>query len=477
MTKRELSGVTTVQESTGALDAPPAQASTRPSGKGPVASPRIEVFVDFENGQTAARNFLLDGDVLRIGSHESNQIVLSDPLVSRLHCQIRNHPLGWRIVDTGSLNGTRVAGVAVRDADLTLPECKIELGNSVLRVRTICSGGEAAAAPPAFGSLFGAAPTMRRMFDRLDRIAKAEGIDVLVEGESGTGKELIAAEIVRRSARAAKPFVIVDCGAISPTLVESELFGHAKGAFTGADRARVGAFEAAEGGTVFLDEIGELPLEMQPKLLRALANREVRRVGENQTRRVDVRVIAATNRRLEAEVNAGRFREDLYFRLSVLRVDVPPLRERLEDLPLLVGCFLEQMGVPERLSLFTSEVLQQMRRHTWPGNVRELRNYVERFVVFDEHLLEPPSRSETSSPPAPLRSSAPPPADDIDIDIPFRHAKERVVDDFERRFLTKLLVATQGNVSKAARKSKIDRMYLHRLLQRYGIRRSALLDD
>jgi DNA-binding NtrC family response regulator len=209
---------------------------------------------------------------------------------------------------------------------------------------------------------------------------------------------------------------------------------------------------------------------MQPKLLRALAAREVRRMGENQARKFDVRVVAATNRRLEGEINQGRFREDLYFRLCVLRVDVPPLRERLEDLPLLVGCFLEQLEATDKLALFTEEVIGQMRRHTWPGNVRELRNYVERFVIFDEGSLS----SETAG--AGPSSTAAPGAPEVDIQVPFRDAKDRTIAEFERAYLTSLLAWAQGNVSRAARKANLDRMYLHRLLQRHGIRRGEPLD-
>jgi DNA-binding NtrC family response regulator len=331
---------------------------------------------------------------------------------------------------------------------------------------------------PSFGALYGASPVMSRLYQRIDRIARTTS-DVLIEGESGTGKELIAAEVVRRSARADKPFVIVDCGAIAPTLMESELFGHAKGSFTGAHRNRVGAFEAAEGGTVFLDEIGELPLEMQPKLLRALAAREVRRTGENKSRTIDVRVIAATNRRLEAEVNQGHFREDLYFRLSVLRIDVPPLRERLDDLPLLVASFLERLGVAEKIGVFTEEVLDGMRRHGWPGNVRELRNYVERFVLFDDADLyaeaaaqATPKNGGEAKAPAPVEEDPTSP-----IDLPFRVLKDQTIEQFERSYLTALLKWSGGNVSRAARKANVDRMYLHRLLQRHGLARSAALQD
>jgi transcriptional regulator with GAF, ATPase, and Fis domain len=264
--------------------------------------------------------------------------------------------------------------------------------------------------------------------------------------------------------------------------MESELFGHAKGSFTGADRHRIGAFEAADGGTLFLDEIGELPLEMQPKLLRALAAREVRRTGENKSRAIDVRVIAATNRRLESEVNQGHFREDLYFRLSVLRIDVPPLRERLDDLPLLVASFVERLGVPERFSLFTEEVLENMRRHAWPGNVRELRNYVERFVLFDDADLyasltpEKPRAESPAEDPKPDAAKSPTEADP-QIDIPFRVLKDRTIEEFERGYLSALLRWSGGNVSRAARKANVDRMYLHRLLQRHGLARGAPLED
>jgi DNA-binding NtrC family response regulator len=299
---------------------------------------------------------------------------------------------------------------------------------------------------------------MQKLFAILERVSKAD-VSVLVEGESGTGKELVASQIARRSSRADGPFVVVDCSAITRTLMESELFGHAKGSFTGAERDRVGAFEAANGGTVFLDEIGELPLDMQPKLLRVLEAREVRRLGETKTRKVDVRVIAATNRKLEEEVNRSNFREDLYFRLSVVTVRVPPLRERSEDIDLLIRVFLESFDALDSMHLFTPEVIETLSRHSWPGNVRELRNYVERAVVFD--AAPPPWRDEP-----PSASMPPPSAAEIDVGVPFKIAKERVVDEFERRYLAALLEQTGGNLSSAARKAGIDRMYLHRLVLR-----------
>jgi transcriptional regulator with GAF, ATPase, and Fis domain len=285
--------------------------------------------------------------------------------------------------------------------------------------------------------------------------------------------------VVRLGGRADKPLIIVDCGAVSPQLIESELFGHLRGSFTGATRDRAGAFEAADGGTVFLDEVGELPLDMQPKLLRALANREVRRIGENRVRKVDVRVVAATNRQLEREVNSGRFREDLYYRLSVLTVRVPPLRERLDDLQLLVQHFLAERDAVDKAGLFTPEVLAEMARYDWPGNVRELRNYVERKVVLEHHV-----EALGSGPPAPeTRSDAPraPRGDQSaapgTVDLPFKEAKDQVIADFERGYLTELLRWAGGNVSKASRKAQLDRMHLHRLFQRYGLRSGGSLEE
>ena len=438
---------------------------------GTVTLPRLELTVERENGQPAARSVVLDDEFFRIGSHPVNNLVIDDALVSRFHCSLARTETGFRITDTGSLNGTRVGGVRVRDADLPLPDCRIEVGDSVVHVRNLGSVSQVGvSAALSFGSLYGISVPMRRLFELIKRVAKS-GSDVLVEGESGTGKELIATEIVHHGGRADKPLVIVDCGAVSPQLIESELFGHVRGSFTGATRDREGAFEAADGGTVFLDEIGELPLDMQPKLLRALANREVRRIGDNRVRKVDVRVIAATNRQLEREVNSGRFREDLYYRLSVLTVRVPPLRERMDDLQLLVEHFLGSREAVDKASLFTPEVLDEMRRYDWPGNVRELRNYVERKIVL-EHHMETLRRSPTSTPPADGGQRGAP-----SVDLPFKEAKEAVVADFEKAYLAELLRWANGNVSKAARKAQLDRMHLHRLFQRYGLRSTSTLEE
>ena len=425
-----------------------------------VAIPRLALTVEREGGKLTSRTVTYDGDLCRLGTHSSNDLVLMDPAVSRFHCRLVREEGGWRVRDWGSLNGTRLENVRIRDADLSA-DAILMLGDSVVRVRAVAPAGQAIVPMiPAFGSLAGTSVAMRKLFALLEKVA-ASDINVLIEGESGTGKELVANEIVQRSSRADKAFVVVDCGAISPNLVESELFGHIRGAFTGADRDRQGAFEAADGGTVFLDEIGELPLELQPKLLRALEAREIRRVGETRPRKVNVRVVSATNRDLEREVNRARFREDLYFRLSVINVRVPPLRERPDDLLILIRVFLSALKVPDQERLFPSPVLAEMAKHDWPGNVRELRNYVERTVVLQK--ASPAMRRST-----PATSFGLPQA--VDIGIPFKIAKDSAVDSFERAYLGALLESSGGNMSKAARTAGMDRMYLHRLVQKHGLR-------
>jgi len=435
----------------------------------------LHVVVERIAGADASGTHVFEGEVFRIGSHASNDLVLDDPTISRFHCRVAREGSTWRITDTGSKNGTRLGGVKILAAELDT-ETVVSLGNSTLRLKPVSRGhvSRLAATPLAFGALVGQSAAMQRLFAVVERVAPTE-IDVLVLGENGTGKEVVATELVQRSARADGPVVVVDCGSISPTLVESELFGHVRGAFTGADREREGAFEAADGGTLFLDEIGELPLELQPKLLRALEAREVRRVGQTKMRRVDVRVIAATNRDLEREVNRGRFREDLYYRLAKVAVRVPPLRDRVEDIPLLVKSFLTQLGRREAGRLFSPAVIEEMQLHDWPGNVRELKNYVERSIVLDD--VPPPSRrsgtmrafaTPISAFPPELRPESEPRIEPNDV--PFRLAKETAITAFEKAYLGPLLERCNGNVSQAARAARMDRMYLHQLAQKHGFK-------
>jgi DNA-binding NtrC family response regulator len=289
---------------------------------------------------------------------------------------------------------------------------------------------------------------MRELFQQLERFAATDST-VLVIGETGSGKELVAEAIATASPRATGPLVVLDCSALAPTLVESELFGHEKGAFTGATSARAGVFERAKGGTVFLDEIGELPLELQPRLLRVLERREVQRVGGNAPIAVDVRILAATNRRLEEEVNKGRFRADLFYRLSVLRVDVPALRERKEDIPLLVARFGGEGFTVD------APTLERFAQHDWPGNVRELRNAVERLKARADPLL-------AASAPKTANTTA-------NLAEPFLVQKERLVSAFERDYAELLQKASGGNLAEAARKAGLSRMAVVKLLGRLGL--------
>jgi transcriptional regulator with GAF, ATPase, and Fis domain len=440
-----------------------------------LATPRVRINIERIAGTPQKREHVHDGEICRIGSHPSNDLVLGDPTISRFHCRLAREGGAWRVVDSGSTNGTRIDGVKILTAEIER-EVVLSIGDSLLRIKPDGEGAEVSVpVVESFGALSGTSAAMQRLFELLERVA-ASDIDVLVQGESGTGKELVATELVQRSPRAQGPLVVVDCGSISPSLVESELFGHVRGAFTGAERDREGAFEAADGGTVFLDEIGELPLELQPKLLRALEAREVRRVGQTKSKRVDVRVIAATHRDLEREVNRGRFREDLYYRLAKVSVRVPPLRDRIEDLPMLVKSFLSMMdnGIEKFFDrLFSPSVLADMAEYDWPGNVRELRNFVERSTVLDD---VPPTRKSGTMPaarvPDPADPNAPATAARMPVDrsLPFRIAKERAIETFERAYIGPLLEECQGNMSKAARTARMDRMYLHQLAQKYGFR-------
>jgi DNA-binding NtrC family response regulator len=322
--------------------------------------------------------------------------------------------------------------------------------------------------PTRFGRMVGRSAVTRSLFELLQRAATSEAT-VLIEGETGTGKEATAEAIHSEGDRKDGPFVVIDCGAIPPQLLESELFGHERGSFTGAVAARQGAFEAASGGTIFLDEIGELTLDLQPKILRVLERRHVKRVGSPHYVNIDVRVIAATNRSLKAEVQAQRFRSDLYYRLAVVQVKLPPLRERLSDLPLLVENMLRSLGrdqEPIASSLRTQPFLERLMHYRWPGNVRQLRNYVERCVALDDATL--PTNLDTMPPPpsgAPLEG-----IDAIDITQPLKFARERCVGNFERRYLEALLRKHNNNVSAAARAAEVDRIHFYRLLWKHGLR-------
>jgi DNA-binding NtrC family response regulator len=394
-----------------------------------------------------------------IGTHASADFVLRDQTVSRFHCELSLGNGGVRVRDLDSRNGTLIAGLSIADAHLSGP-ATLELGHTRVKLewpddhlRVPLSLRD------SFGGLSGTSRPMRVLYALLERAAQSDAT-VLLLGETGTGKDLAAHALHDEGSRRDRPWVVVDCGAIAPGLLESELFGHEKGAFTGATQAHVGAFERAHGGTLFLDEIGELSPELQPKFLRALETRRITRVGANLPIDVDVRIIAATHRGLRGEVNHGRFRSDLYYRLAVLPIHLPSLRQRLDDLPVLVADFLRQLGATRSAAaeqLCTAESLARLADHPWPGNVRELRNYVERSVLF---------RAAAGLEDRFVASEALP----VDLSVPLREGRERCVLAFERRYLEVLMQAHQDNVAAAARAAGVDRVHMHRLLAKVGLR-------
>jgi DNA-binding NtrC family response regulator len=421
---------------------------------------RIEVVVT--EGRDLGKTLLLPPDGLVLGTHPESVFRLRDKAVSRRHVELVPVPGGVKVRDLGSTNGTLVGGCKIAEAvvpvgsTLVVGETRVDLRATVERFPLPLSRRR------RFGELIGSSSAMRQVYALLERACEVDAT-VLIEGETGTGKELAARAVHSHSARAKAAFHVVDCGAIPPTLIESELFGHVRGAFTGADRDRSGAFELADGGTLFFDEVGELPLSLQPKLLRALESRAVRRVGSADPVAVNVRFVAATNRSLEAEVRHGRFREDLYYRLNVFKIVMPPLRDHRDDIPLLVRHFL----APQGASPLPDELLTRLGQLDWRGNVRELRNAVERAVILDRGgyaaaLADGDDEDEEADAGGGRERS-------VDASRPFKEAKNDLVVAFERAYIEQVLARTGGNVSAAARESGIDRKHLERLIRRHGI--------
>jgi DNA-binding NtrC family response regulator len=390
-----------------------------------------------------------------LGAAEGVDLVLDDPSISGLHAELDPQESGLWVRDLGSRNGTFVNGVRVLAA--AVPEGgTLRVGGTEILVSYAPEPSEVPLwDEPTFGPLVGPSAVMRALFARLSRIASSEAT-VLIEGESGTGKELVARAIHEKSARAGGPLVIVDCGALPEALLEAELFGHAKGAFTGAAEARAGAIESGDGGTVFLDEIGELPLAMQPKLLRAVEGRAVRRLGETKYRPVDVRFLSATNRDLRMMVNAEAFRQDLYFRLAVLPVRVPPLRERREDIPVLARHLLPASAH----ALLTPELLRDLVSRPWLGNVRELRNALERLTILGPRDALP-SAEPVANPFGSVATAL--------TDLPFKDFRARCWEELERTYVARLLETSGRHVTAAAERAGLARTYLHRLIKRYDL--------
>jgi transcriptional regulator with GAF, ATPase, and Fis domain len=422
---------------------------------------RLEVL----RGPNAPSRRLIDVAEFRIGKASANHLALADPAVSRFHCVIEYTPRGLLLRDLGSTNGTQVGNCWIERAYLN-PMVPIQIGRTTLQVVAMESGrAPPVPEPPRESPMLGSSPAVERLLAALAAIDKS-GVTVLLEGETGTGKSLLAETIHQCGPRQQGPYVVVDCGAIAPTLIESELFGHERGAFTGATERRVGAFEAANGGTIFLDEVGELPLQMQPKLLRALEERTIKPVGSTQSVRVNVQVVAATNRDLREAVSQGDFRADLYYRLDSLRLRLPPLRDRPQEIPALIEKFARRIR-PDIDAGFLDGLTQALNaRQEWPGNIRELRNSVEKAILLGELPNQMTGPVEV---PAALTAQSGASAGSFDADTSFRDAKDRAMADWERVFLRSLVDHARGNLSLAARLVQMDRGHLRSLLRRYQI--------
>lgn len=410
-------------------------------------------------GPDLGRRLRVDRPTLVIGSGSSADLRLSDGAISREHLRVALTPAGVRLRDEGSRNGSWIGGLRISDVLLT-SDTSVQLGTTTVSLRLEAGPLDLPlSASIRFGQAIGVSEPMRHLFALLERAAASE-VTVLLEGESGVGKEVLSRAVHTSSSRKDGPFVAVDCGSIPATLIESELFGHEKGAFTGANEARKGLFEQANGGTLFLDEIGELPLDLQPKLLRVLEQREVRPLGSTASRPVNVRVIAATNRRLAEAADKNEFRRDLFYRLSVARVTVPPLRERKDDI-LPIGRELLRSASGDPSAELPADLAAMLSTYHWPGNVRELRNVIERYSFLGmrdaQNLFDAQARGR-EAPAMPLK-------DDLSR-LPYHEARKRAIERFELEYLPRVLERAGGVVAKAAELAEVARPSFYRMLER-----------
>jgi DNA-binding NtrC family response regulator len=416
------------------------------------------------------------GEKLTLGRSSKADVVLDDPRLSELHVELTPHDGGITVSDLDTLAGTFFEGARLGRA--VVPRgATLSLGGSTVVVDAATDGERAPASSESFRALLGKSEPMRKVVELLQRLAPTD-LAVFVEGPTGSGKELVARALHDASPRASRPFVVLDCAAIPATLAESVLFGHAAGSFTGAFEQRMGVFEAADGGTVFLDEVGDLPLDLQPKLLRVLEQQRVTRIGENRSRPVSVRVVSATWRQLRGMVGQGAFRDDLYFRLAQTRVVVPSLSERRDDIELLVAEFLRRLPRDAACARSASPAaLEALAARDWPGNVRELKNTIERAAYMARGAVIEPNDfvfeegiDSGEAPPVSARPSAPTSARPPSNEIPeFKVAKRTVVDDFESSYLERLMAKTSGNIAMAAGLAGIERHYLRSLLKKHGL--------
>ena len=400
---------------------------------------------------------------LLVGSSPVCALRVDDEACSRRHASLSTDGETLRVQDLGSTNGTWLGKLRVFDVGLGGGET-ITVGRTQLHVERAVSGPASPRSDAAsFGRYLGASDAIRRLFPLCEKLARSD-VSVIIEGETGTGKEVLAEAIHERSARAKAPFVVFDCTTVNASLLEEALFGHERGAFTGASFARAGVFEEAHGGTLFIDEIGDLDLGLQAKLLRAIQRGEVRRIGGQGWKRVDVRVMAATRRDLDAAVHEGRFRDDLFFRLAVARIELPALRDRMDDVPLLVRHFWTRLGGD--VADLSFEALERFERSAYPGNVRELENAVTRLFALGESPEALPRRSVTPA-------SAPEGASDfvravLEKNMPLSPTREIVVAELERRYVDHVVARAGGNMTRAAELAGVADRHLRRLRARDG---------
>jgi len=433
-------------------------------------------------GPDKGKEFEISKSKNYVGRSSVNDITLADTSVSGTHFEIRAEEDGFLLRDVGSTNGTILGGCRVKELYLA-PNVTFRAGNTTF---TLQPSNEVVEIPLSddehFQGVIGRSVAMREVFATLEQVAPSE-LTCLIEGDTGTGKERIARAIHDASRRGSKPYVVLDCSSIPKDLMESYVFGHEKGAFTGAVGQHKGAFEQANGGTLFMDEIGELDISLQPKLLRVLENREFKRVGGTQTIRADVRVIAATNRDIREMVNEGGFREDLYFRLSVITIHLPSLGARRDDIPLLVETFVDEV-VSKRPDMtkprMTADAMDILMSHPWPGNVRELRNVIERAVSLcsdntinrsDLHLSGSlgggmmPAMQSMVDPDDPDTSRI-----DVDLTVAYKEAKQKILDQFEFDYLQRLMEEFKGNISQASKHAGLTRYHLRELLKKHELK-------
>jgi DNA-binding NtrC family response regulator len=411
----------------------------------------------------------IGADPIIVGRNAACKLVLDDGKVSAVHAELVATEQGVKVRDLGSRNGTFVGGVRVGEIYLATAS-KLRIGETEIVFEPVGAQRIAVPSVPMFGPMVASSPVMRGIFERLGKVS-ATDLTLLITGETGTGKELVAQAMHLASPRAKKPFVVVDCGSIPPTLAEATLFGHERGAFTGAVDKRLSPFQEADGGTIFLDELGELPLDVQPKLLRALAERRIKPVGGSAYREVDVRVLAATRRDLVRAVNSGTFRSDLYFRIAQIKIELPALRQRLEDIPILVRRMLKDLGEEAAYERIAASTLERLMRHDWPGNVRELRN-----AVAVAHALAGEGEEIDIAAHLGALTESPFAGGGLAGTITgsfkgqkFQDAKRDVLARFERDYFAALSDEAKGNVSEMARRAGMERAHVRAYLRRHGI--------